>query len=307
MKNKSIKFLYLIFVIVALLGVLSSPVALILGFLFSLFFGNPFQKQSYSFIHFLLKVAVVGLGFGMRMKEVVEASKQGFGLTFFSIFLTVFLGLLFIKMLKINKEVGYLITSGTAICGGSAIAAISSVIKAKSKHISVALGIVFLLNSLALFVFPAIGSFFNLTQHQFGLWCAVAIHDTSSVVGAALCYGDESLKIATIVKLSRTLWIVPLSVLSMFVFKTPNRKIKIPYFILLFVLVIFINSLGIIPVDISGTIAFVAKRIMVVTLFIVGSTILIKDLKLIGIQPVVLAVFLWVFISVFSFIYILYL
>ena len=283
---------------------MNSPTALLLGFVFAIIFKNPFKSKSYKAIHILLKVAVVGLGFGMLLKETLATSKQAFSLTFFSIFLTVSMGLLLTKLLKLDKKLGHLITSGTSICGGSAIAAISPVIKANSKTISVALGLVFLLNSIALFVFPAIGHFLQLSQEQFGMWCAIAIHDTSSVVGAALSYGDEALRIATTVKLSRTLWIIPLAILSMFIFKTKGEKISIPYFILLFVVAIFINSYHLIPTVITSEIVFYSKRTLVVTLFLVGSTISIKDLKSTGIKPIVLAVSLWIFISIFSLIYI---
>ncbi|MBA6153323.1 YeiH family protein [Gelidibacter maritimus] len=298
------KLLYILLILIALLGVVNSPVALLLGFLFTLIFGNPFLKQSQKAIHLLLKIAVVGLGFGMFIKETFETSKEGLGLTFYSIILTVSIGLILTKLLKLDLKLGHLITSGTSICGGSAIAAISPVIKADGKTISLALGIVFLLNSIALFVFPAIGHWFNLSQDQFGLWCAIAIHDTSSVVGAAMGFGDEALRIATTVKLSRTLWIVPLSIFSMFLFKTKNEKIKIPYFIGLFILAIVINSYGVLPIAITGDIVFISKRLLVVTLFLVGSTISIKDLKQTGVKPIALAISLWIFISVFSLVYI---
>jgi len=304
MKNTTIKILFFLVIIITLFGPINSPTALLIGFLFAIIFKNPFKEYSYKAIHHFLKIAVVGLGFGMLIKETLATSKQAFGLTFFSILLTVSLGFLLTKLFKIDKKLGHLITSGTSICGGSAIAAISPVIKANSKSISVALGIVFLLNSIALFVFPSIGHLLNLSQEQFGLWCAIAIHDTSSVVGAALTYGDEALKIATTVKLSRTLWIIPLSIFSMFVFKTKGEKIKIPYFILFFILAVIINSCQIIPTEITSGIVFSAKKILIVTLFLVGSTISITDLKSTGIKPILFALCLWVFISIFSLIYI---
>ncbi|AUC21147.1 hypothetical protein BTO15_03005 [Polaribacter sejongensis] len=304
MKTTFPKIIFFLIIVFALFSPMNSPTALLLGFVFAIIFKNPFKSKSYKAIHILLKVAVVGLGFGMLLKETLATSKQAFSLTFFSIFLTVSLGLLLTKLLKLDKKLGHLITSGTSICGGSAIAAISPVIKANSKTISVALGLVFLLNSIALFVFPAIGHFLQLSQEQFGMWCAIAIHDTSSVVGAALSYGDEALRIATTVKLSRTLWIIPLAILSMFIFKTKGEKISIPYFILLFVVAIFINSYHLIPTVITSEIVFYSKRTLVVTLFLVGSTISIKDLKSTGIKPIVLAVSLWIFISIFSLIYI---
>ncbi|MBJ2175504.1 putative sulfate exporter family transporter [Aureibaculum sp. A20] len=305
MKGIFSKTVYLLIIVIALLGKINSPSALLLGFVFVLIFNNPFKSYSHKAIHYFLKISVIGLGFGMFLKETLTASKDGFGLTIFSILLTVSLGLLFTRLLKIDLKLGHLITSGTAICGGSAIAAISPVIKAKSNIISIALGIVFLFNSIALFVFPAIGHLLNLTQQQFGLWCAVAIHDTSSVVGAAIGYGDEALKIATTVKLSRTLWIIPLSMFSMFLFKTKGERIKIPYFIILFVLAIIINSYHIIPEPATHKIVLMAKRLLIVTLFIVGSTISIKDLKSSGIKPILLAFTLWIFISFFSLMYIL--
>lgn len=286
-------------------GSINSPTALILGFILTRFIKNPFTKTSHKAINYILKTSVIGLGFGMFINETLNTSKQGFGLTFFSIFLTISLGLLLTKLLKLDKHLGHLITSGTSICGGSAIAAISPVIKANNKCISIALGVVFLFNSIALFVFPVVGHLLHLSQEQFGLWCAIAIHDTSSVVGAALVYGEDALKIATTVKLSRTLWIIPLSIVSMFLFKTKGGKIKIPYFILLFILAIFLNTHHVLPTPITNEIVFYSKRLLILALFLVGATISIKDLKSTGYKPILLAVSLWLFISIFSLLYII--
>lgn len=305
MKEFISKTVYFLLVVTTILGFVNSPTALILGFIYTVTFKNPFKKHEHKTIHYLLKISVVGLGFGMFLKETLETSKDGLGLTIYSILLTVTIGLVLTRLLKMDLKLGHLITSGTAICGGSAIAAISPVIKAKSKNISIALGIVFLLNSIALFVFPAIGHFLNLTQQQFGLWCAVAIHDTSSVVGAALDFGEEALRVATTVKLSRTLWIIPLSVFSMFLFKSKGERIKIPYFILLFIMAIIINSYHLLPEPTTKFIVLIAKRLLILTLFLVGASISIKDLKSTGIKPILLALFLWIFISVFSLAYIL--
>ena len=305
MKDIFSKTVYFVIIIIALFGFINSPTALILGFIYTIIFNNPFKTYSHKAIHYFLKISVVGLGFGMFIKETLQTGKEGLSLTIYSIVLTVSLGLLLTRLLKLDLKLGHLITSGTAICGGSAIAAISPVIKAKSKTISIALGIVFLLNSIALFVFPAVGHFLNLTQEQFGLWCAIAIHDTSSVVGAALGYGEEALRIATTVKLSRTLWIIPLSIFSMFLFKTKGEKIKIPYFIVFFIIAIIINSYHILPKPTTHFIVTMSKRLLIITLFLVGSTISIKDLKSTGIKPIVLALALWIFISIFSLIYIL--
>jgi uncharacterized integral membrane protein (TIGR00698 family) len=306
MKNILAKIFYSVIAIASLLGLINSPVALFSGIIFAFIFTSPLKKHSYKLIHYLLKFSIVGLGFGMLIKETLTTSVDSLSLTFYSITLTIGLGLLLTRLLKIDLKLGYLITSGTSICGGSAIAAISSVIKANGKTISVALGIVFLLNAIALFTFPVIGHLLELSQHDFGLWCAIAIHDTSSVVGAALNYGDDALKIATTVKLSRTLWIIPLSIFSLFVFKTKGQKIKMPYFILLFIAAIIINSYHLIPLTVTSVIVLISKRLLVLTLFIVGTTISFKDLKSTGIKPILLAIFLWVFISIFSLVYITY-
>ncbi|USD24447.1 YeiH family protein [Flagellimonas marinaquae] len=306
MKVYFIKGIYLCIVSLGLLGQLSSPIALLLGLCYSFLFGNPFKSYSHRLIDYFLKISIVGLGFGMFIQETIQTSKAGLGITFFSILFTLLLGLSLAKILKLDLKLGHLITSGTAICGGSAIAAISPVIRAKSNTISVALIVIFSLNSIALFVFPAVGQWLHLTQEQFGLWCAVAIHDTSSVVGAALNFGDEALRTATTVKLSRTLWIIPLSFFSMFLFKTKGEKIKVPYFILLFVMAIIINSLQILPVSTTAFIVLLSKRLLVTTLFIVGSTISLRELQATGTKPIVLAMALWVFISLFSLLYIVY-
>lgn len=279
--------------------------ALVLGFVYALFLGNSYKAESRKAIGYLLKISVVGLGFGMFFNETLATSKEGFSLTICSIVLTVSVGLLLTKLFKLDFKLGYLITSGTAICGGSAIAAISPIIKAESKVISIALGVVFLLNSIALLIFPSIGHFLELTQEQFGLWCAVAIHDTSSVVGAAIEYGEESLRIATTVKLSRALWIIPLSIFSIFFFKVKGEKFKIPYFILLFILAILLNSYAGLPLLLTTTIVLWAKKLLLVTLFLVGSTISIEDLRSVGLRPIAFALSLWGFISVFSLGYIL--
>lgn len=305
MKALFSKITYFFIIAIALLGVINSPTALVLGFVFTLLFKNPYVAYSQKAFQLFLKISVVGLGFGMYINETIETSKDGLVLTMLSIFLTLTLGYFLARILKLDLKLGHLITSGTAICGGSAIAAISPVIKAKSKTISIALGIVFLLNAIALLVFPAVGHLLHLTQQQFGLWCAIAIHDTSSVVGAALGYGDEALRIATTVKLSRTLWIIPLSIFSMFLFKTKGEKIKIPYFIILFIIAIIINSYAVFPVSVTSLFVVLAKRLLVLTLFLVGSTISVKDIKASGAKPFLFAVILWVFISVFTLLYIL--
>lgn len=305
MKQQISKVVFFLVIILALSGLITSPIALILGFVFASIFENPFMPQTRKGINYLLKIAIVGLGFGMELVETIKTSKEGFTLTLLSIVLTITLGMLLIKLLKVDRKLGHLISSGTAICGGSAIAAVSPIIKADAKTISIALGVVFFLNSIALLIFPTLGHLFEMTQNQFGMWSAIAIHDTSSVVGAALEYGDEALQTATTVKLARTLWIIPLSIFSMFLFKVKGEKIKIPYFILIFIGVILLNSFVDVPLFIRENMVMISKRLLVLTLFLVGTTISFKDLKSIGIKPILLAVILWVSISIFSLVYIL--
>lgn len=296
---------FVLLILLCLSGFISSAVALVLGFLFTLFFGKHFQRFTGKVIQYLLKISVVGLGFGMFLMETLKTGKEGLTLTVLTIAATLIMGFFLTKLLKIDTKLGHLISSGTSICGGSAIAAVSPVIKANPKVISVALGVVFFLNALALFIFPSIGHFFHMTQHEFGLWAAVAIHDTSSVVGAALDYGQEALRVATTVKLARTLWIIPVSLLSMLLFKSKDGKIKIPWFILLFIGTILLNSYLDLPEALTSGITTVSKRFLIVTLFLVGSTLSIKDIKQTGFKPFVLGVSLWVFISISALIFIL--
>ncbi len=297
--------IFTLIVLLAIFKIINGPAALILGFLFNLFFGNPFPKQLKKVLHTLLKISVIGLGFGMSVTETLRASKDGFNITAISIILTVSLGLLLLKVFGIDKKLGFLMTSGTSICGGSAIAAISPVIDAKHKTISVAIGVIFLLNAIALFVFPTLGHYFHLTQKEFGLWCAVAIHDTSSVVGAAIEYGDIALQTATTVKLARMLWIIPLSFVAIYIFKSKSHKIKIPFFILGFITTMLINSYHIIPNNFALTFTGIAKQLLVVVLFLVGMSLTVRDLKESGLKPILFSSILWIFISVFSLIFIL--
>ncbi|MBW3519548.1 YeiH family protein [Flavobacterium sp. NKUCC04_CG] len=276
------------------------PVALLLGFAFSLVVGHPFIKYNSRVTKILLQVSIVGLGFGMDIYEAAKTGKTGFWLTVLSIFLTLTVGLLIGYQLKVKKKTSLLIASGTAICGGSAIAAISPVIDANEEETSVSLATIFILNSVALFLFPYIGTLLELSQQDFGLWAAIAIHDTSSVVGAAQKYGDEALHIATTVKLARALWIIPISLLISLFYKQKKSKIKIPYFIFLFVLAIVINTYIAIPETITNGIVFISKKGLTLTLFFIGAGLTLKSLKSVGIQPLLQGVLLWLFISITS-------
>ncbi len=295
-----IKALFIVCMVLCILGYVSSPVALIGGFLFAFFLGNPFLSLNSTAVNWFLKIAVVGLGFGMNLKETLSAGKDGFLLTVFSISITLILGYFFGRLLKMNSKSSHLISSGTAICGGSAIAAVSPVINASQKDISIALGVIFLLNSIALIIFPPLGHLFGLSQHQFGLWSAIAIHDTSSVVGAAYTYGDEALKVATTVKLARALWIIPLSLLSVFLFKGKGKSVKIPYFIFLFIFAIILNSYLPLPEFLTEGITKISKSLLVLTLFLIGAGLSMEKIKSAGWKPMILGFSLWIFISIAS-------
>lgn len=294
------KIAFILVAILCLTPWIQPPMALLLGFLFSLTLGHPFIKYNSKVTKLLLQVSIVGLGFGMDIYEAAKTGKTGFWLTVLSIFLTLTIGLLIGYRLKVKKKTSLLIASGTAICGGSAIAAIAPVIDANEEETSVSLATIFILNSIALFLFPYIGTLLELSQQDFGLWAAIAIHDTSSVVGAAQRYGDEALQIATTVKLARALWIIPISLLISIVYKQQKSKIKIPYFIFLFVLAIIVNTYLPIPNSITQAIVLVSKKGLTLTLFFIGAGLTLKSLKSVGIKPLLQGVLLWIFISVTS-------
>ncbi len=299
------KIIFIALILLALSGVANSAMALVSGFIFAYFSQNPYLSVSKKATKQLLKIAVIGLGFGISATDAIQANTDSLGLLSCSVILTVAIGIAMTKVFGIPKILGFLITSGTAICGGSAIAAVSPVVKADSKQISVALAVVFTLNSIALLIFPPIGKWLGLTQTQFGIWSAIAIHDTSSVVGAAMSYGDDALKIATTLKLSRTLWIIPVALFASVWFHSKGQKIAIPYFIGGFIIAIIINSIGILPPIATDILVTVAKHLLVVTLFLIGSTLSPSDLRVIGVKPLLFAVGLWGCIAIGSLLYIM--
>lgn len=298
--QKLSQIIFILLVVICLSGWINSAVALLLGVALALTLGNPFAEQSRSGVKHLLKIAVIGLGFGIQAGEALSTSINSLGITAITIVTTVLLGWLLANVLNMDRRLGHLVSSGTAICGGSAIAAVAPVINAENKHITMAIAVVFLLNAVALLIFPIIGGYLALSQYEFGLWSAIAIHDTSSVVGAALAYGDEALKTATTVKLARTLWIIPLALVSMVMFKSSDNTIKVPWFIGGFIIAMLINSAGWLPETVTGNMTLLAKRLLILTLFLVGSSLSLADIKETGWRPILMAVILWLFISVLS-------
>ena len=289
--------IFLLAVVLCLSPLISPPIALLMGLIIAQFIGHPYLHLNHKATHILLQVSVVGLGFGMNVTSALKAGKEGILFTIVSIIGTLVIGFFMGKFLKIEKKTSYLISAGTAICGGSAIAAISPVIKAEEKQISVALGTIFILNSAALFLFPFIGHQLNLSQSQFGMWCAIAIHDTSSVVGAASKYGPQALEIATTVKLARALWIIPVAFLSTFIFKNKESKIKIPYFIGLFVLAMIANTYIPFVQQYNHYLTNIAKAGLTLTLFLIGCGLNRKTISSVGFKPLIQGVILWVIIA----------
>ena len=278
----------------------SPPIALALGLVLAQVLGNPFASQTKALTSKLLQYSVIGLGFGMNAQAAVQAGREGVLFTVVSIFGTLALGLLVGRWLGLGRNVMYLISCGTAICGGSAIAAVGPVLRASDEEMSAALGTVFVLNAVALFAFPPIGHALAMTQSQFGLWCAIAIHDTSSVVGAAAAYGAQAQGIATTVKLARALWIIPVALGMAVLFKQKGVKVKIPYFILGFIAAMLLNTFVPAIQSLSPMLVHLAKIGLTVTLFFIGAGLSAKMIRTVGVRPYVLGVVLWVVISVAS-------
>ena len=286
---------------------LTPPVALFVGLLFAILFGQAFPEFNKKVSKKLLQYSVIGLGFGMNLESSLASGKEGMLFTIVSVFGTLLIGW-FIgrKLLKVDKNTSYLISSGTAICGGSAIAAVGPIIKAKDSEMSVALGTVFILNAIALFIFPVIGKILGLDEQQFGTWAAIAIHDTSSVVGAGAAYGEEAIKVATTIKLTRALWIIPVAFFTSFVFRTKDSKVKIPWFILFFVLAMVANTYLLCDYpQVGSVISGLSRKCLTVTMFFIGASLSINTLKQVGVKSLVQGVLLWVIISVGSLLYIL--
>ena len=274
----------------------SPPVALALGLAFALTAGSPFKTAKATKI--LLQASVVGLGFGMNLQTVLAAGRTGLLFTIATIAGTLLIGYALGRAMHIGAGTAHLISSGTAICGGSAIAAVGPVIGATDEEMSVSLGTVFILNSIALFLFPAVGAALHLSQAQFGVWSAIAIHDTSSVVGAAAAYGADALQVATTVKLTRALWIVPLTLATAFAFRRRAARVAIPWFILFFVLAAVIRTYAPGPEIVWNTIVQIARIGLTVTLFLIGSALSRRSLAAVGVRPLILGVVLWVIVSV---------
>lgn len=300
--NKKVyqQIIFLATLLLCLTPFVSASLALLLGVLLALTIGHPFIHLNHKATNLLLKISVVFLGFGMNLHHAITAGKEGIIFTVLSISTTLLFGWLLGRWLKVDMKTSFLISGGTAICGGSAIAAIAPIIKAKEKQMSVALGAVFILNSVALLIFPVIGHHLQMSASQFGLWCAIAIHDTSSVVGASVKYGQDALQIATTIKLERALWIIPLSILTVIFSNGDRKKINIPYFIALFILAMCCSTYFPKFTNLYEPLVSIAHKGLTVTLFFIGAGLSATTIRSVGIKPFLQAVFLWAFISTIS-------
>lgn len=316
------RFLYVLLIILItlpaeeLFGLYSvtPALALLIGLAFALTIGCPAPKFNKKTSKYLLQASVVGLGFGMNLIESLKSGSEGMLFTIVSVVGVMAIGTWLGSRLSINSRTSWLISSGTAICGGSAIAAVGPVVKANDHQMAVSLGVIFILNSLGLLIFPPLGHLFEMSQQQFGTWAAIAIHDTSSVVGAGDAYGPEALKLATLIKLTRALWIIPLAFFTMFWFRKEHKaeagpgksKVSIPWFIFLFVIAMAINTYLPLPEALTKTLVLIAKRGLVLTLFLIGYSLSLKTIKAVGIKPMVQAVLLWIVIAASSFLVVTY-
>ena len=308
------KTIFLLGLLLAGSGLVTPPVALVGGIAFGFTVEHPFRRESSSLAKLLLQISVVALGFGMNLHQVIHAGRSGFLYTAISITLAMTLGLLLGKLLSVGGKASFLITAGTAICGGSAIAAIAPITHANEEEISVSMGTVFLLNSIALLIFPAIGAAMHLSQNQFGLWAALAIHDTSSVVGAAAKYGNQALAIGTTVKLARALWIVPVSLLTAAYMKRASEKkvgeqagsgehpskVTMPWFILFFCLATVVSTyLPRFAVE-YGALNHLGKTGLTATLFLIGTSLSKRTIREVGLRPFIQGVTLWIIVASIS-------
>ncbi len=291
------KKLFFVGLILCASGLVSPPLALLGGLVYGLSLAHPFHVESRNLSKFLLQVSVIGLGFGMNLHEVVRAGRSGFLYTAVGITAALLLGFSLGYLIRVDKKPSLLISAGTAICGGSAIAAIGPIAEANEEEMAVSLGVVFILNSVALFLFPAIGSALHLSQTQFGLWSALAIHDTSSVVGATAKYGPIALQVGTTVKLARALWIVPISVLTAFVLKTKAR-IQWPWFILFFCIAAVFNTLLPVFKPEFSALKHLGEVVLTVTLFLIGTGLNKETIRKVGVRPLLQGFSLWLVVGV---------
>jgi uncharacterized integral membrane protein (TIGR00698 family) len=292
------RIIFIICIIACAVLPVDPPLALALGIAVVLIIGNPFADINQKAVHALIQISVVGLGFGVNLFHAYEAGKQGLVFTILTIVITFIAGYFVGKFLKVDSKTSFLISNGTAVCGGSAIAAVAPIINADEKQLSVSLGTILILNSVALLIFPFIGHYLGMSESQFGTWCAIAIHDTSSVVGASSKYGEQALQVAATIKLERALWIIPIALITAWIQKRHGIKIKIPYFIFFYIIAMVIATYY--PRPEFGTVFLLSRKGLVLVLFLVGAGLSLDKLKSVGWKPFIQGIILWFLISIVS-------
>jgi len=298
--QKVLSKLYYIIPVLCLFPFFSAPLALFTGILLAVFYKGEEVVKTGKLTKYLLQGSIVCMGFSMSVQDVIQTGKAGFMITVVSVVVTMLVGIGLGKLLKVNKNTSLLISSGTAICGGSAIAAVAPVLGAKNNEISFSLAVVFVLNAIGLFIFPVIGHLLQMDQTHFGYWAAIAIHDTSSVVGACSAYGEQALQVGTTVKLTRTLWIIPLALCIAFFNKNKTSKINIPWFIFLFVIAIIVGNYIPGMAETNGHLSWLGKKGMMISLFFIGASINLEEVKKTGFNTFLSGIILWFVIAVLS-------
>jgi len=300
MKPTLSKVLFLLLLVVSALPGVTPPMALLAGVVFAFSCVPVFPRFVKKTQKYLLQGCVVGLGFGMNVETALASGRQGMLMTIGSVVTVMCLGMFFARLLGVSRRTGYLVSAGTAICGGSAIAAVGPIVEAGEDEMSVSLGTIFILNAVALILFPPLGRLIGLSEIQFGEWAAIAIHDTSSVVGAGAAFGEKALEVAALVKCTRALWILPLAFVTMILWRKPGKRVAVPWFIFLFALAMVVNTYLPIPASFSKAIVMIARQGFSVTLFLIGTCLTRQALAACGVRPMIQGVMLWLVISVTS-------
>jgi uncharacterized integral membrane protein (TIGR00698 family) len=290
------EILFIMALVACITPYVSPPVALVLGIVTTQLLGHPLAQHNHTITQYLLQFSVIGLGFGMDAAVACTTGLQGAGLTVAAIAVALATGIAAGRLLGIGLKTSFLIAGGTAICGGSAIAALSPAVKARESQVAVALAVIFTLNAVALFIFPPIGHALGLSQQQFGTWAALAIHDTSAVLGAAGRYGAEALRIATTLKLARTLWIIPIALTATVVYRSGARAVRLPWFIVLFIAAMAIHT--VLPMEtITPYIVYLAHTALTLTLFFIGAGLSRKTLAGMGWRPLAQGIIVWIVVA----------
>ncbi len=287
-----LSFIFISLVLISLfLG--NAALSIFLGVLFNYFF-NPSKNFFSKRINTLpLQIGIVLLGATISLPYALNVSAEYLPWVSFFVIISFIAGLLLGKILGIHQRIAFLLSSGAAICGGTAMAAVAPIIKAKPQELLIAMTIVFLLNAIAIALFPIVGSYFEMTNFEFGAWSALAIHDTSSVIGSAVTYSSESAQVAATLKLGRTLWLIPLILIANWIFNKQAKATKFPRFIIFFVAAITLNTLLNFNSDMINLLQISSQIFLLFGLFCIGSQFDINEIRSMDVKPLMMALILW--------------